>query len=318
MIEIKSLYRLWIQYNKEISWCKDSNIKVFNFWNLQKPADLWFYQFIQHHFGERLSKKNSIALFSVMGDRRKIRLNRSKVKVFFTGENTTIWKDYKDHCIHEVDLSMGFEFIHVDNYLRFPLWLLYILDPRSDYQAVKNSVHKISRINDERQSYPKRFCSLVCRHDGNGIRTEMFNLLSPVGQIDSAGPFLNNTNELRELYNNQKQEYIKNYKFNICPENSNTAGYVTEKLFESISAGCIPLYWGNENPEPEVLNKNAILFYKGAEHSHELTTHVRELHYNEKLYREFISQETFVPTAAEYIWDRLNMLKEHLNRLLKT
>lgn len=317
MIELMSFLKAWSQYDKESSWCKESDIKIFNFWNLQLPSDLWFHQFIDHHFGNRLSKANTLALFSVMGDRRKIRLNRSRVKIFFTGENTTIWNEYNDHCIPEVDLSLGFEYIEAENYLRFPLWLLYILDPRSDYQSVKDSVHKMSIVNIKRQTQPERFCSLVCRHDRNGIRTEIFNLLSTIEHIDSGGLFLNNTDELREVYNDQKLQYIKNYKFNICPENSNTLGYVTEKLFESISAGCIPIYWGNENPEPEVINKDAILFYKGSANASEMIKQVSELQYNEKLYREFVSQDTFLPTAAEYIWDRINTLKGHLDKLIK-
>lgn len=34
------------------------------------------------------------------------------------------------------------------------------------------------------------------------------------------------------------------YKINICPENSISAGYITEKLLHGIGAGCKTIYWG--------------------------------------------------------------------------
>ncbi|MBC7742933.1 MAG: hypothetical protein H7061_12105 [Bdellovibrionaceae bacterium] len=41
---------------------------------------------------------------------------------------------------------------------------------------------------------------------------------------------------------------LKNYRFSICYENAyGIPGYVTEKIFDSLSAGCIPIYWGAPN-----------------------------------------------------------------------
>ncbi len=44
-----------------------------------------------------------------------------------------------------------------------------------------------------------------------------------------------------------KTATIKNYKFCICYENTNTPGYVTEKMFDCFYAGVIPVYLGAEN-----------------------------------------------------------------------
>ena len=42
-----------------------------------------------------------------------------------------------------------------------------------------------------------------------------------------------------------KVETMKNYKFSICFENSNNnLGYITEKIFDSLQAGCVPIYLG--------------------------------------------------------------------------
>jgi alpha(1,3/1,4) fucosyltransferase len=41
---------------------------------------------------------------------------------------------------------------------------------------------------------------------------------------------------------------IKNYRFNICYENTKeTPGYITEKIFDCFAAGTVPIYWGASN-----------------------------------------------------------------------
>lgn len=49
---------------------------------------------------------------------------------------------------------------------------------------------------------------------------------------------------------NSKLETLKNYKFCYCLENqASTQGYITEKIFDSFFAGCIPIYQGPDNIE---------------------------------------------------------------------
>jgi hypothetical protein len=41
---------------------------------------------------------------------------------------------------------------------------------------------------------------------------------------------------------------MQRYRFCICYENiRDVAGYVTEKIFDSFFAGCVPVYWGASN-----------------------------------------------------------------------
>lgn len=75
------------------------------------------------------------------------------------------------------------------------------------------------------------------------------------GKVDSGGKKYNNTHALSEKFQNDKGLFLKQYYVNICPENSNKSGYVTEKLFQALEQGCIPVYWGSDNdPEPDLLN----------------------------------------------------------------
>lgn len=45
-----------------------------------------------------------------------------------------------------------------------------------------------------------------------------------------------------------KAEVLGNYRFSLCYENSDgPAGYITEKIFDCLVAGCVPVYWGAPN-----------------------------------------------------------------------
>lgn len=45
-----------------------------------------------------------------------------------------------------------------------------------------------------------------------------------------------------------KLEVLSRYKFSICYENArDITGYITEKIFDSLAAGCVPIYWGAPN-----------------------------------------------------------------------
>jgi hypothetical protein len=44
-----------------------------------------------------------------------------------------------------------------------------------------------------------------------------------------------------------KLKTISDYKFNICFENSISPGYYTEKMIHAKTAGCLPLYWADNN-----------------------------------------------------------------------
>lgn len=48
----------------------------------------------------------------------------------------------------------------------------------------------------------------------------------------------------------RKHDVLVTARFSICYENvSGLRGYITEKLFDSFNAGCVPIYWGASNIE---------------------------------------------------------------------
>lgn len=54
-----------------------------------------------------------------------------------------------------------------------------------------------------------------------------------------------------------KSSLLKAYYFNICLENTNTKNYITEKIWEAIFHGCVPVYYGNESIY-EIFDKDSL------------------------------------------------------------
>ena len=133
------------------------------------------------------------------------------------------------------------------------------------------------------------------------------------------GKILHNDDSLQNIYNNDKLLYLQQYKFNICPENSKSEGYVTEKIFQSLFSGCIPIYSGwNKNPEPDIINPNIIMWYDEFDVKNNAITinEIKKLHTNDKLFRSFIDQAFFADTAVDKIYDYLDKFNMKIHDLL--
>jgi len=260
-----------------------------------------------------------IQLFSVFGDIEKVKSSKTQVKVFFCGENVELaqWIQYKGNCIDCVDLSLGFNYMDADNYIRLPEWFRRYFLRCSSKDEIKN----ILNIADKaKRQYPKlKFCSLISSHDVSGLRTKIYNNVTQIASVDCPGKLLHNDDTLHSKYNDNKHMYLQPYKFNICPENSIGEGYCTEKLFDCLFSGCIPIYNGySKDPEPDIINPNIILWYDELDEENNRYTldEIKKLHENDKRYRSFLEQPFFCDTAVDKIYDILNNLNEKIREIL--
>ena len=259
----------------------------------------------------------AIEIFTVYSNRKILENSKAKCKIFYTGENVhsdideTFFAQYADNCVNDVDLSLGFDNIDAENYIRYPNWA-----PR--FFPVNSSKDKVKAILDDfKKEYRKtKFCALVSSHDKSGIRTKIYNEISQISPIDCPGKLLHNDGTLRNMYNNDKNAYLRQYKFNICPENTVSEGYCTEKIFECLYSGCIPVYnGGSRDPEPGIINSNIILWYDylDEESNRHTFNEIKKLHSDDKRYRSFMEQPFFCDTAVDKIYDMLQRLNNKLH-----
>ncbi len=317
---IKSSIQTYCNYLKDRKSQRGECIRFYNW--IGESNGFWMKKFIESR-KIPFSTKQSIAFFSVFGEKFLIKTDSSKVKVFFTGENVHrsehgfSFQSYENYALDSgIDLALGFDYEESDSYLRFPLWLFYLFNPEdTTLSGIKKVCNKLSDHSRE-ETNSKRFCSLVSGHDPNGLRKEIYDSLHFIDEVSCGGRFMNNTDELKRIYNNNKIHYLEQFKFNICPENSNTSGYVTEKIMEAIMSGAIPIYWGSDNhPEREILNQDAIIFWNKEGDNAKNIELINSLHQTPAMYKEFYSQPRLKPDAAEVIYEIFSNFESKLRKL---
>lgn len=336
-MSISTLYRRW----RNPLHTFDGHILYYNWWNKQPADEVWFTHFLRcHGFLDRYPKTRFV-FFSSLGSVNLLKLDvlahpfkgwckhqrtgqsRRHFRIYFNGENNhypgfaPYLHNLLDH--HSIDLSLGFDYTDDPRYLRFPLWLLEMFPPQSTTEDIKRICDQLSLQTLEPSR--SRFCALVSGNRGPDDpgaqrRTRIVESLNSIAPVDCAGRLLHNTDELKVRFNDNKAEYLKQYKFYICPENASVEGYVTEKVFHAIGSGCIPIYWGAQgNPEPDVLNRDAILFWEPDGDNDALIEKVRELYNNSQRYKDFFEQPRLQPDAWEVVAGYFERLEQRLNAL---
>lgn len=221
---------------------------------------------------------------------------------------------YGDYGLSCVDLGLGFGELEERNYLRFPYWLTTTFAPDSTPDDIGKRIKEINNAAYEKTQE----CVLINKHDKKGNRELILRDVQRVMDVKLAGRWKNNTRDLWDKYNNDKYEYLKTFKFNICAENDNTPNYVTEKLFDAFICGCVPLYYGaDNNPEPGIINKEAVVFWnRDGDNSANLEL-VERLNTNFKDFADFMHQPKILPYGEEWVIGRFELLKEHFRRVLE-
>lgn len=113
----------------------------------------------------------------------------------------------------------------------------------------------------------EKFCAAFLSSDTNmSKRKQLLYKLMSYLPIDSYGSFMNNKilpEDTGEPYSQErvsvKLKVISNYRFTLAFENSISLDYVTEKFFEPLMAGSIPVYWGAPNIEEFSPGDNAYI-----------------------------------------------------------
>lgn len=308
-------------------------VEYFNFWDGQSADEIWFTSFLKGRGLFNQFPKERFAFFSTLGnikvvkaDSRRHLFAKHRRRIFFTGENVhyDAFKDYQNNLLDNshVELSLGFDLIDNPRYLRFPLWILEMFPADATTDVIKQRCEQLShqKLNDGRSC----FCAMVSGTstlfgtESLDMRRDMVNSLNTISNVDCAGRFLHNTDDLQVLFNDDKAEFLKRYKFFICPENTSVEGYVTEKVFHSIGSGCIPIYRGSlNNPEPDVLNHNAILFWEKDADNSQLIQKVSELWQNPVRYKEFFEQPRLQPNAWEVVAHYFDSLEQKLHEICR-
>lgn len=232
-----------------------------------------------------LNKAN--VLFESLFGRTLSNNKKWKYKLHYSGEPYTF-----DCSNYDVVMYSSNEH---EKYVCVPLYAYYIHNNNFLHKLVNRPV--ITEI-------PKKFCCFIVSNGHCKVRNKMFDILNSYKRVDSLGKFNNNCGGplLHDYWTEEYRNFIGQYKFIICFENTKIAAYSTEKIINPYLASIIPIYWSSHVIKT-MFNKDSMVFLEDeSEISYKKVLNtVIELDNNDEKYLEFVNQKNIINT--EY-WDK--------------
>ena len=119
-------------------------------------------------------------------------------------------------------------------------------------------------------------------------------------QVDCPSAIGKNMPSIEQLYMS-KVEFLSQYAFNICPEDSAGPGYVTEKLADAVLSGAIPIYFGSLADEDlQFFNKDRIIFIDPTNIAASVEQ-VARLQRDERALKRLYARPVLAPSAAHVV-----------------
>jgi hypothetical protein len=225
----------------------EKKVKYVSFWNNfdRHLYDPFFKDILSIDI---LNKYDTIYIYSVFGP-GPVTKEQNALYIHFSGEGHHFKNDIYD-LYYVADLP-GKNVIPHMHYVVSQL-------EHSKYPRYENNYLRRVRVLEPKT----KFCCFVTCNGVNGnvqIRNYFFHKLNGVKHVDSAGMLFNNTGFYAPRDPLEYRNFAKQYKFQLCFENTSQHYYLTEKLTNAYYNNTIPVYWGC--PEVfEIFNKDAFLW----------------------------------------------------------
>jgi hypothetical protein len=270
-----------------------------DFWGTFDKYDNLFIYVLKQNYNIEITPDNPDIVFT---DSRNYQKSGNEIAIYFSGEPF--------FNINQCDYAMTSFYVDDNRFIRLPLYLLYAYDLyKIGYTKSFNAIKTKANLFQARD----KFCAYISQGAGGekSPRTSLVQLINQYKIVDCAGNHLNNCaivpGEPGAIDGSKnKIDFLKNYKFAFAIENNDSfndcIGYTTEKIFEPMLAGCIPIYWGNERIN-EDFNENSFINAKNYTES-ELLNKIIEIDSNDDLYLEYLS-EPFITSSQLFNIDYL-------------
>ncbi|MFA4746596.1 glycosyltransferase family 10 [Helicobacter pylori] len=277
------------------NWWGDEEIKEF------KKSVLYFilsqrYTITLH---QNPNKPSDLVFSNPLGLARKILSYQNAKRVFYTGEN-------ESPNFNLFDYAIGFDELDFrDRYLRMPLYYNYlhykaesVNDTTSPYKLKPNSLYALKKpshcfkenhpnlcavVNNESDPLKRGFASFVASNPNAPIRNAFYDALNSIEPVTGGGAVRNTLGYKVE----NKSEFLSQYKFNLCFENSQGYGYVTEKIIDAYFSHTIPIYWGSPSVAKD-FNPKSFVNVCDFKDFDEAIDHVRYLHTHKNAYLDML------------------------------
>ena len=257
------------------------HIRYINVWQdesivcLKEYIKYGFIKMGYHIIEDNRCKFPDVVVTSVFGNPASLRQFDTKRTfiIVFTGENTVgrmVYNPWKYENIvsnYDIGAYLGFDRDEGPRKFRVPLWVIhYQLQIENSYG--RKLIQSNHVVNDYKPICNRSTSVTIISSHGRNFREEFYNKCTNSNiVVKCPGKFKHNDSNLKDIeqrvtgwnkLQDAKVEYLTDYVFNLSCENSNTKGYCTEKLMDCVIAGCIPIYWGDDDNE-KIFNQNRII-----------------------------------------------------------
>ncbi|WP_449039611.1 glycosyltransferase family 10 domain-containing protein, partial [Parabacteroides goldsteinii] len=130
-------------------------------------------------------------------------------------------------------------------------------------------------------------CMLISSPINQSSRQEYLKELMREIPIDSYGKLFNNKKMDQDNGRESKINLYKQYKFVIAFENACATDYVTEKFFDPLIAGAVPIYLGAPNINEFAPGEHCFIHANDFKSPKELADYIEECYNNEQEYQSF-------------------------------
>tara|TARA_R110002020_G_scaffold117929_2_gene269555 strand:- start:786 stop:1721 length:936 start_codon:yes stop_codon:yes gene_type:complete len=185
--------------------------------------------------------------------------------------------------------------------VRIPLWAMYVNwfgNKSESYVEGRNQAFLVSPnklLSPQEYTEKKKFCCILTNNDMNRRKEDYPKFVSLGVEngllVESRGRYLTN---MPPIGNDEKHklEYIDEFKFNLCYDNGESLGWVTEKLIHPIYQGSIPIYWGCPNVSKE-FNKDRFISARNYQNMEHLFDSVLQINSDKNLFEQIQHQPCF-------------------------
>lgn len=253
--------------------------------------------------------KKNVVIYSCMGFNQREAFSGADIKIYITGE------PIMSHPSADVVIGFvetGGKFIKLRNH-EFNRLTRFGLD------------YPVYRTLDSRWTYREKskFCCFIVRNPRCWQRNNMFELMSQYKHVDSLGGYRRNSNLLDGIKHSCEEYYqvISEYKFAIVFENCSKEHYLTEKIYNCLMAGTVPIYWGDPKVN-EMISGSAIVHVptardrgKQTELLKQAVERVREIDQNDEMYRAMFDEPCCLDSAQEdtRVYESVKMIADCLS-----
>lgn len=172
-------------------------------------------------------------------------------------------------------------------------------------------------IKDEFHTHthiPVKHVCAVLSNDGGKYRNAFLNEMDKTVKVDYGGAYKNNIGrKIEGVHSDSKLiNFYKDYKFVFAMENSKGDYYITEKLYNALKSGGIPIYWGSPNLDT-FINPKRILYVRN-ETKEEMTRIINIIRtMTDEEYLSIIKEPIFIKPFDELFQDKIKEIQTLLN-----